>query len=92
MVSANKTATTRALLDHVERTRTGRLAVGAGAAEIALYLLDGHIVGCRAGDDTTGMIDRLGNSERLSATRVRQLQAMVAMSLPILGRLSLIHI
>jgi hypothetical protein len=86
MVSAHKTAATRALLDHVERGHTGRIAVGAGAGEISLFLLDGAIVGCRASDDTTGLIDRLGSSGHLPSTRVRQLQAMVSMSLPILGR------
>ena len=86
MAPSEQTVTTSALLDHIEQGRTGRIAVGAGSAEIALFLLDGNIVGCRASDDTTGMIDRLGNSSVVNPTRVRQLQAMVAMSLPILGR------
>lgn len=86
MAPSEQTVTTRALLEHIEQGHTGRIAVGAGSAEIALFLLDGNIVGCRASDDTTGMIDRLGNAGVVNPTRVRQLQAMVAMSLPILGR------
>ncbi len=86
MASAHQTHTTRLLLEQVEQARTGRIAVGAAQAELAVYLVDGHVVGTRATDDTAALIERLGGTGHLSTMRVRQLQAMVNMSLPILGR------
>ncbi len=86
MASAHSHPTTQALLEQVEQGATGRLSVGAGSAELAVFLLDGVLVGTQANDDTAALVTRLGGSGTLPTARARQLQAMVQMSLPILGR------
>ncbi len=65
---------------------SGRLTVGAGAAEASIYMLEGEIVAVRAADDAAVLVDRLAKVGLLPIERARQLQAMQAMSLPILGR------
>lgn len=76
-VSAQESVTARMLQQHTERGATARLLVGAGAAEIAVYLLDGQIVAVAAPGDTRQLIDRLAQSRRLPADRAEHLRAML---------------
>lgn len=83
--SARNNATYRKLSTLVQQGATGRLSVGAGSAELVVFLLDGHIVAARASDDTTTLIERLAIGGQLSEPRARELFAMQTMSMSVLG-------
>lgn len=86
MARQARSSTEQALQHRAATHATGRLTVGAGAGEMSIYLLDGEAVAARAADDAAVLVERLAAVGILSAERARQLQAMQAMSLPILGR------
>lgn len=73
------------LVARIDAGATGCLAVGAGSAELALYLLDGHLIATRASDDTAVLVERLTGAGSLTPERGRQLLQMQEMSMPILG-------
>lgn len=85
-VTARSTPACQNVVGLSEQRATARIAVGAGSGEISVYLLDGHLVGVRANDDTSVLLDRLRTKGLVHADRARQLQAMQSMSMPILGR------
>ncbi|MCB9666236.1 MAG: hypothetical protein H6732_19155 [Alphaproteobacteria bacterium] len=78
--------TYRDLVARVRDGATGCLAVGAGSAELAVYLLDGHLLATRASDDTPVLVERLTAAGSLTPDRGRQLLQMQEMSMPILGQ------
>lgn len=86
MARASTTTSIARLQALCARGASGRLTVGAGAGECSLYLLDGEVVGVRAADDAVVLVERMASAGLLPVERARQLQAMQAMSLPILGR------
>jgi hypothetical protein len=83
--SARHSASCRRLLDLVQQGATGRLSVGAGSAELSLFLLDGNVIAARAIDDTVVLIERLAAAGAMSQARARQLFAMQHMSSTVLG-------
>lgn len=65
---------------------SGRLTVGAGSGEIAVFLLDGHVVAIRATDDTSALVERLAQEGHLPEAKAQQMQQMQQMSASMLGR------
>jgi hypothetical protein len=66
-------AAARSLLARVESRSTGKLTVGAGAAEIAVFLLDGDVVAATAADDdrdVVRMLLALGEIDEATAARI----------------------
>ncbi|MCB9680284.1 MAG: hypothetical protein H6733_02330 [Alphaproteobacteria bacterium] len=84
--TARNTSTFKRLASLVEERATGRATVGAGSAELTLFLLDGHVVAARATDDTLVLIERLAVAGHLREERARQLHAMQTMSATVLGK------
>lgn len=85
-VTARSTPACQNVVGLAEQRATARIAVGAGSGEIAVYMLDGHLIGVRANDDTTVLVDRLLAKGLVNTERARQLHTMQSMSMPILGR------
>ena len=66
-------AAARSLLARVDSRSTGKLTVGAGAAEIAVYLLDGEVVAATATDDDrqiVRMMMALGEIDEATAAKI----------------------
>jgi hypothetical protein len=76
-VTAYESVTSRTLHQQAERGATGRLVVGAGAAEIAVYLVDGHVLATATPGDARQLIERLARSGKLPKDRAEQLRAML---------------
>lgn len=75
--SAAATPTTRALQWARAHEATGRFVVGTGTAALLLHVLDGRIVGARAGDETRRVIERLARRHAITSQRASQLHAMI---------------
>ncbi len=76
--SARDSAATKTLLGHVGDRATGKLAVGAGAAEVAVYLLNGSLVSATAADDLVQMVRMLGLHDALDDRQVRAFEARIS--------------
>lgn len=83
--TANISDAEKLLLELASKGQSGRLTTGAGAAELSAYLLEGHVISARAGDDTRMMLRRLSVEGSLTDSRARQLKAMAQMAVHILG-------
>jgi hypothetical protein len=73
----HESATAHALRQRASDRASGRLAVGAGAGEIAIYLLEGQLIAITAGDDVRHLLSRFKATGHLPKARAQQLHALL---------------
>jgi hypothetical protein len=72
-----ESAAARALYARVDSRSTGKLAVGAGAVEVAVHLLNGEIVGATSPDDLRQIIRLLVATGAIEASAAGAYEALV---------------
>jgi hypothetical protein len=85
--SAQDSLTNRSLLRYLTRGTTGRLAIGVGAAEIAVYVQNGTLMAAIGADDSRHLLRRLRVEGQLTERRSRELAGLVDLSEPVFGTL-----
>lgn len=85
--SAKDSAATRALLKHLEKGSTGRLALGAGAIAVRVYVQEGHLLAAEGAEDVSALLRRLSLQGSVPESRHRELVAMVELGEPAFGAL-----
>ncbi len=85
--AATERTSFRRLLAHVERGATGRLTVGADAARVEVYVLNGEIVAAHTEDDDRLLVRRLASVGALDNGQVEALQRTLEVGEPVFGLL-----
>ncbi len=85
--SARDSSAARALLARVEERATGKLAVGAGAVEVAVHLMAGEILAATAADDNRQLVRMAALHELLSMDQADALEDHIEQGHDVFGDL-----
>lgn len=85
--SARDSDAQKALVRHVEKSSTGCVSVGAGAAKLSIYLMSGGILASESVDDTRQILRMLQLRDALTPEQVDGFEAQLESSEPIFGPL-----